>query len=157
MGRQCSVCIHEKRDEIDDLIVEGISNREIGRRFGLGKDAINRHAAKHLPETLKLAHANSEGNRAEGLSARIEMLISSAEGLLKYGQDRTKAQAWAAGLRELRHCLELLARVSGELDERPVVNLIALPEWAELRSLILGALTDYPEAKAAILDALTSA
>jgi hypothetical protein len=34
--------------------------------------------------------------------------------------------------------LELLGKLAGELDERPVVNLNVSPEWLELRAVIVG-------------------
>ena len=36
--------------------------------------------------------------------------------------------------------LELLGKLAGELDERPVVNLNVTCEWLELRTVIVGAL-----------------
>jgi hypothetical protein len=52
--------------------------------------------------------------------------------------------------------LELLARLRGELNEAPVINIHTHPEWIELRIVILRALEPYPEAKAAIVRAIAA-
>lgn len=38
----------------------------------------------------------------------------------------------------------------GELDDRPQVNVLVMPEWLQLRGAILHALAPYPEARAAV-------
>ena len=58
----------------------------------------------------------------------------------------------AAG--QLRASLELGAKLLGELDERPVVNLLVTPEWLALRARIVAALAAYPEARAALAEVL---
>lgn len=151
------MCIHEKRDEIDGEIVSRQPFREIARRFGVSKDSVSRHALNHVPETLKTASAIAEVVRADALLDRVETLVTEAEGLLTYGKNGQQAKAWEGGLRELRKCLELLARVTGELDERPPVNFIMMPVWVELRAQILATLEPFPEARKALTDALSNA
>ena len=55
----------------------------------------------------------------------------------------------------LQVSLELLARLTKQLDERPVVNLWLAPEWLALRTALLAALQPYPEARASVVAALT--
>ena len=154
MPRQCSVCMHRDRDTIDTSLVSGTSYRNIAERYGLSVGAICRHYQNHLPETLTKAHSIKESAQADVLLDRIEGLITKAEGLLDYGQTKKQGRDWAAGLRELRKCFELLARVSGELDERPQINLIATEQWIELRTVILQAIDPYPDAKGKLLEVL---
>ena len=54
---------------------------------------------------------------------------------------------------------KLLAKLTGELDERPqvqVLNVAASPEWAETRARMLHALQPFPEARQAVALALTT-
>lgn len=53
--------------------------------------------------------------------------------------------------------LELIAKLIGQLDDRPQVNILLAPEWQQLRSMMLDALAAYPEARIAIADALLAA
>ena len=59
-----------------------------------------------------------------------------------------------AAIREARGNLELVGRVTKELDERPTLNLWLSPEWLELRTTIVGALAPHPEARRAVLGAI---
>jgi hypothetical protein len=56
-------------------------------------------------------------------------------------------------IREARGNLELLAKLLGELDERPV-NVLLSPEWLNLRTVIVTALEPHPEARGAVLEAI---
>lgn len=156
MARTCSVCASPDRDSIDLALVAGKPLRDISGQYALSVSALHRHAQNHLPETVKAAYAVQEQGHAVELLDRVEGLITEAEGLLKHGKKEKQAKAWASGISELRKTIELLARVSGELDERPVINFIAAPEWIEIRSLILLALDPYPEAREKVLNALTT-
>ena len=46
--------------------------------------------------------------------------------------------------------IELQAKLIGELDDRPQVNLLLAPQWLELQVQILAALQPYPEAHLAV-------
>jgi hypothetical protein len=53
--------------------------------------------------------------------------------------------------------VELLAKLSGELDERPQVNILnvaASPEWLATQAAMLQALAPFPEARLAVAGAL---
>lgn len=50
--------------------------------------------------------------------------------------------------------LTLAAKLLGELDERPTINVLLSPEWVALRGQLLTALAPYPEARAALGEAL---
>jgi hypothetical protein len=52
--------------------------------------------------------------------------------------------------------LELQAKLLGELDERPRLNVILTPEWLSARTALLAALAPYPEARVAVAERLLS-
>lgn len=54
----------------------------------------------------------------------------------------------------LKGNLELLSKLTGELDERPQVTVLTSPEWLELRSQLFEALAPYPDARAAAANRL---
>jgi phytoene/squalene synthetase len=60
-------------------------------------------------------------------------------------------QAIRAFHAEARRDLELLAKLMGELDERPQVNILIAPQ---VQQVIIAALTPYPDARRAVVDAL---
>jgi hypothetical protein len=59
-------------------------------------------------------------------------------------------------VREARATLESIAKITGELNEKPTVtiNLAASPEWLQLQGLILAALMPFPDARLAVADAI---
>lgn len=46
--------------------------------------------------------------------------------------------------------IELLAKLLGELDDRPQINITLSAEWAQIRTVLLEALSSYPEARSAV-------
>lgn len=51
---------------------------------------------------------------------------------------------------------QLLAKLLGQLDERPQVNVLMAPEWLQVRAALLTALVPYAEARQAVAAALVS-
>jgi len=51
---------------------------------------------------------------------------------------------------------QLLAKLLGQLDERPQVNVLMAPEWLQVRAALLTALAPHPEARQAVAAALVS-
>ena len=61
------------------------------------------------------------------------------------------------GIREARACLELLAKLQGELQQEGTVNVVLAPQWLELRTVILQTLEPWPEARLALAQAVKEA
>jgi len=59
------------------------------------------------------------------------------------------------GIREVRGILELMGRLVGEIQNGNTINIIALPQWVAIRDAITGALAPYPEARTAVIQALS--
>ena len=53
--------------------------------------------------------------------------------------------------------IELQARLLGELHEGRTVNIVVLPEWQRMRARIVTAVDAYPEARKAVIRALSDA
>jgi len=51
---------------------------------------------------------------------------------------------------------QLLAKLLGQLDERPQINVLMAPEWLQVRAALLTALAPYAEARQAVAAALVS-
>lgn len=63
-------------------------------------------------------------------------------------------------LKEYRETVSLYAKLTGELTKQAQVvhnHLHVNPEWVSLRQTMLAALAPYPEARAALIDAIRSA
>ncbi len=158
MPRSCTVCTHPKREEIDRALVGGESAAEIAGRYRtVGERAVRRHRSNHLPAELVMAEKAAEVAEADTLLGQVGDLQRRALDILGKAEEAGELKTALSAIREARGNLELLAKLLGELDERPVVNLNVSPEWLELRAVIVGALEPHPEALDAVVGALESA
>ena len=154
MPRPCSVCAHPERDAIDKALVANAANRRIAAQYAVSEQAIRRHRESHLPQKLTKAEAAAEVAQADDLLREVRALRSKAYALLLKAEAAGDYRTALAGVREARGCLELLAELEGELDRRPVVNLLVVPEWLTVRRALLAALATYPEARVAVANRL---
>jgi hypothetical protein len=104
-----------------------------------------------------MAQAAEEIAQADSLLDQVRELQDKALGILDKAEKAGELRTALSAIREARGNLELLAKLLGELDERPVVNLTVSPEWLELRAVIVGALDLHPDARGAVLRALEGA
>jgi hypothetical protein len=152
--RSCSICQHPKREAIDRALVGETSNLSVSSLFGVSESAVRRHKANHLPAKLVMAEKAAEVAEADSLLGQVRDLQSRAYGILDKAEGTGDLRTALGAIREARGNLELLAKLLGELDERPMVNLHVSPEWLELRAVIVGALEPYSEARGAVLRAI---
>ena len=149
----CTVCSHPDRQAIDEALVLGTSQRQLAATFSLSKDAVRRHHAAHLsPALRKVAETRQTGGAAKAVDELAE-LRERARRLLDAAEAKGDLRNAGALIGQLRGIVELLAKLTGELDERPqiaVINLATSTEWLALRSALLGALDPFPEARNAV-------
>jgi transposase-like protein len=157
MPRRCTVCGHPERHGIDEALVSGAPYRSVAKRFGISESAVYRHKTEHLPAHLLKAKEAEELARADDLLEQVRNLQTRALNILERAENAGDLRTALAAISQARGNLELLAKLAGELDERPVVNLNVSPEWLELRAVIVGALEAHPAAHRAVLRALESA
>jgi len=156
--RSCSVCTHPKREEIDRALVDGVSSGMLAGRYRtFGERAVRRHRANHIPTTLAKAVEAAEVAEAGSLLEQVEDLQQRALAILEKAEDAGELRTALSAIREARGNLELLARLLGELNDNPVINLTISPEWVELRTLIVGALQPHPDALSDVVAALEEA
>ncbi|MDI7277775.1 MAG: hypothetical protein QME94_17485 [Anaerolineae bacterium] len=155
MTRRCTICSHGSRIEIEEALLKGEQSfRTIAHRWCVSVDALKRHKKDHLPAAMTVAKAAQQVARADDLLAQAQSLQEKALALLAQAEADGDRKTALQGVREARGCLELLARLLGELNERPQVSILLAPEWVTVRGALLMALQPYPEARAAVAAAL---
>ena len=157
MPRRCTACDHPERHGIDQALVTGAPYRSVAKRYELSESAVYRHKADHLPAHLLKAREVEEAARADDLLDQVRNLQAHALDILERAEKAGDLRTALAAISQARGNLELLGKLAGEIDERPVVNLNVSPEWLELRGVIVGALEPYSEARGAVLSALEGA
>ena len=154
MPRKCSICEHEKVEEINKALLEGVSLRDLAGRYSISKTALHRHKDGHLPAKLVKAQEAREIAKADTLLDQVAGLRDKALSILAKAEQAGDLRTALQGVREAKGCLELLARLQGELQEQATVNILINPQWLSLRTVILEALDRYPEARQAVARAL---
>lgn len=156
MPRVCTICTHKSRPKIDQALVTRQAFRAIARQFGVSKDALLRHHDDHLPAALVKAQDATEAAQADALLAQVVDLRDKALDVLDTAQKSADLRAAIGAIREARGCVELLAKLAGQLKDAPTVNILVSSEWQGLQAVILHALEPHAVARLAVAEALTT-
>ena len=159
MGRVCTICSHEQRFAIEELLATRQSTyRGIARKYGVSEDAVSRHVkAGHVSQLLALAADAERAAQADNLLDRIEALHSRTLAILEAVEGADEDGTALAAIREARRNLELIGEVTRELDRAGTINLELTVEWQEVKSVLVNTLASYPEAQQAVFNALEEA
>ena len=158
MGQPCSICKHPQCEEINKLVASGEPNQRLATKYGVTESAIRRHKASgHI--TKKIAKAADARERLDStkLLDMMERLLGEAVSVLRdakiSGDNRTRLAAINTAANLNRTLLE----VAGELkNNAPMVNILFSPQWVQIRTVILASTEEYPEARARIVEGLSS-
>lgn len=150
MPRSCTVCAHPGREAIDRALVEGVAFPALVAEYRVSKDALSRHKANHLPATLAKSQDAQEVAEADNLLAQVQHLQARTLSILEEAETTSQHRTALSAIREARSNLELLAKLVGELDDSPQVNITISAEWIQVRTVLLEALSPYPEARSAV-------
>lgn len=153
MPRVCTVCTHPQGAAINRALVGGEPNRRIATQYAVSEAALRRHHP-HIPTSVSKAQEKVESVQGDDLLRDIRALRSKAVGILIDAEKAKDYRTALMGIREARACMEFLAKLLGEIDDRPQIGIVVAPEWLAVRRALLSALTPYPEARAAVAERL---
>jgi len=139
---------------MEDAFIAGQAKRRIASQHGVSERAVRYHMREHLPALLALARDAERAARADTVLDRMETLQAETKAVLDEVKGTDDYSTRLGAIREMRRNLELIGEITKELDRTPTLNLHLYPEYIEARTLIVQALTPYPEAKAAVVRAL---
>lgn len=155
--RACSICTSDQQAAIDAALVSGQSARSIAARFHVARTSLRRHNQGHLSPALIVRARQTVLGDGSPVLDRLEALATRAQDCLTAAVDGNTVNLTTglAAIREARATLELIARITRELDERPqVVNVLVDPMFIRAVGTITTALRPFPEAQLAVADAL---
>ncbi len=156
MSRICTVCAHPERRVIDQALVDGASLRGIAGRYGLTDSSVARHKAEHLPQAMAKAQDAAEVAHGDDLLAEVRSLQARALSILDAAEALGDLKTALAAIRETRGTLELLAKLTGDLQQEGTVNIIVNPQWISIRAVLLDTLAPFPDARVAVASALVA-
>jgi uncharacterized protein YjgD (DUF1641 family) len=102
-----------------------------------------------------MAQAAEEVAQADTLLEQVGDLQERALDILDKAEEAGELRTALGAIREARGNLELLAKLLGELDERPVTNILVSAEWVSVRTAMMEALDPYPQARVAVAGRLS--
>lgn len=151
----CTVCTHRSVRSIDAALLAGDKRAAIATRYGVSRDAVGRHARGHLATGSLVVAERSDERRLDDLDLRLQQLEAILTTVIDDAMRSGKVNTLIAAIRECRQTVEVIGKVRGAINERPQVNILALPEFTEATQVILTALAPWPEARVAVAGALT--
>jgi hypothetical protein len=172
MPRPCSICRHSQRAAIDRELVAGTPVTRIAAEYRVSDDALARHKAAHLPAVLARARQDHERAHLADLAGQVaaqekqeqahaldvvqqlKVINQISNAILHEARQARDAHTALRAIDRVQRQIELQARLLGELDERPQVNVLLAPEWVSIRGTVLSALAPFPEARAAVAQQL---
>jgi hypothetical protein len=114
----CSICDHNERPAIETELLRRTACAKIAERYNVSWSAVWRHG-QHLERSAILSDASIKTpvmTRLENLMVRLDSICAKA----------TKSKEWNAAvlaLREVRNCLELLAKMQGLISQGSRIQL----------------------------------
>ena len=116
--RNGSICRHPKRSEIDRLVVEGMSYRNITERYGVSAPALSRHRKEHLARLVAGAR-ESERETAQELRQELGRLRDETLEILAKAKEK----------RQTKVALLAIARAERQIELRARLAEMPAPKW----------------------------
>jgi hypothetical protein len=114
-----------------------------------------RHRSDHIPPALVTAAGAEEVKQALDVLQQLKTINAAALTVLRDARAASDGELALKAIDRICKQIELQAKLLGDLDERPVVNVLISPEWLALRGRIVAALARYPDARVALAEVLS--
>lgn len=148
MAQICTICSHKEKENINSAILKKQSNRNIATQYSMSPAAVQRHKKKHLAATMTKAQVAEEVTQADNLLDQVKDLEGRALSILGRAEQEGDLRTACTAIREVRGIIELLMKVTGQLDERNIVNILSQSvEWVTVRALVIETLNQVPDLK----------
>jgi hypothetical protein len=116
MPLTCTICRHEKRNEIDEALLNGEPLRNIAKQNGTSVTALYRHKKAHITATLTSAKQATEELSAEPLFERLRAINRETAAILAEARASNSPGLALQAIARLEKQVELEARLLSELS-----------------------------------------
>ena len=155
---QCTFCNHRDAALLEQQIaIKQLTQAQAARIIGCNKSTVSRHMATCVPTMIQEA-MKPEPVEVPGLNVVNALTTAHAKTLeilldsLAEGDRKTALMAINAETRQL----DLMAKITGQVNAAPQVNFLLNPEFVMLKHVIVETLLPYPEARVALSEKLDS-
>lgn len=159
---QCPVCAHAEVEQIDVALVSGrLTLRAVTAVYApLTAEQLRAHRDQHLvPDLREVAESHESDAHLATAESVYVTLLQLGETMRKIALDESESgRVRVSASAEARQVAQVIAAAGGMVLDRVehVISLNDSPEWPVVSSAILRALDPYPDAREAVLEALTS-
>lgn len=161
MARPCTICQHPERDAIDRAVLGFAALSKIAAAYRVSEDALSRHKAAHLAETLKTAKETREVQQAKVVEQhaievmeQLKIINRSTLTILKEARDVRDHNLALRAIDRVQRQIELQAKLLGDFQPDGSLNITINAEWIDLRTAIMAVLEAHPAAKHEVIEAL---
>jgi hypothetical protein len=139
-----------RRAKIDTALVDGVTYKKIASRYSTQMQPINtvnlcNHRKHLLPADLVRKAPPPTPEVASTLLQRVESLVAQSRTIAAAAQNGKQWMAATSALREVRCCIELLGKLTGELSSSTNFNFNFLSAGGVLREEHMVAFLDAVE------------
>lgn len=154
MPRTCTICRHPERAAIERAMVAGVPFRHIAAEWTVSTQALQRHRAACLSADVVRVQADADDRRALDVVQQLRAINAASLAVLADARASGKPALVLSAVDRIQKQIELQAKLLGDLDEQPQINILLAPEWLTIRAALLTALRPHPDALASVASAL---
>lgn len=122
--------------------------------FRVSGDALQRHKEAHISGNIVKAKEASDELAALDVVKQLKEINAAARSVLGAAIKSKDGDLQLKAIDRVHRQIELQAKLLGQLDERPQINVMLSPQWVSIRSTIVQTLAPFPEARRAVAEAL---
>lgn len=125
MSRNCTICIHMNRLQIDRALAQGQSIPKISKEFNVAEHSLRNHRDNHLSRQLLQAMSKKEVMEGMNILNDIEDLITRTKNILDMAEDKKRYGLALGAIREVRGSYELLSKIAFTMHQARLSELEA--------------------------------
>lgn len=156
-GNGPTAAVALRRQQVAELWLRGVPTAAIARELETPETTIRRDLTAIKADLLATHHAEIEHARARSLAV-LRTVQREAWGA--FTEAKANSNAKPGYLNAILAAEQLVAKIEGivqpDVTQQTTVNVLSAPEWAGIRTAVLAALSAHPEARQAVIDALSA-
>jgi len=124
------------QSRLKDELLRGTALYKLAKKWGINRQSLRNHREKHLsPADMALTADRPPGKTLD----QAEEVVQQTQAMYESARTAGNIVLGLKALAQRIHALELVAKLRGELDERPqvTVNLQTTQEWIRIQTVVL--------------------
>lgn len=147
---RCLACAlpADQQQELNADLKLGVPLHRLSKRWHINRESLRSHKTNHVTPALVVLREERILNGVRKVSDRIEEdLVPHTAAILAAARKSRNMPMGLKAIHEQRANYEMVAKITGELDERVevTINIQQTQEWIQIRTVIMEELRSHPE------------